>query len=244
MMFVTGGSRGIGRAIVLEAIGQGQQVAFSYVSSESGAAEVIREAARIEPNACCRAYRLDVRNPTDVAHTVTRVLLEVGEVSSVILNAGITCNELAVSTSDELWKDVLDINLNGAFWVAREFLRAMLARGKGSLVFIGSIAQEGMTGAAAYAASKAGLIGLSGTLAKEYGRKGIRSNLIVAGPFETELSRQVSEAHRAFTRELSPLGRAGATDELAAAVLFLASDQSSFVNGATLNVSGGIDWLP
>ena len=151
---------------------------------------------------------------------------------------------MAISTADEEWRAVLDTNLTGSFFVARQFLPAFLANGFGRFIFMSSIAANGMSGDVAYSASKAGMLGLSSALAKEYGRKGITSNALLMSLFETEMTlKELSKKNREFYEEHCPAGRIGQVGEVAAAVLFLASDGASFVNGQEIGVTGGLDWL-
>jgi len=150
-----------------------------------------------------------------------------------------------VSMSDEEWRTVIDTNLTGAFYVCRQFLPTFLGGGFGRIILISSIGAHGVSGQANYAASKAGLLGLSAALAKEYGRKGITSNVVVAGFFDTDMTREgMSEANRSFWLKYCPVGRVGELGEVSKAVLFLASDAASFINGQTLGVTGGLDWAP
>jgi 3-oxoacyl-[acyl-carrier protein] reductase len=245
IFFVTGGSRGIGRAIVLEAIRAGHDVAFTFLREEDRAGEVCREAAVLDAGRACRAYRLDVRDAAAVEEVGERVLEDFGTVHVVVASAGINHTALAISTSDEEWQTVLDTNLTGTFYVCRQFLPALLSNGFGRVVMLSSIAQGGMTGQAAYAASKAGLIGLSGTLAKEYGPKRITSNVVIVGYFDTDMSRQgVSGGNHEFWLKHCPLRRIGELDEVVKSVLFLASEAGGFVNGQALAVTGGLDWAP
>jgi len=151
---------------------------------------------------------------------------------------------MAISTADEEWNAVLETNLTGSFYVARQFLPAFLANGFGRFIFMSSIAAKGMSGDVAYSASKAGMLGLSAALAKEYGRKGITSNALMMSLFETEMTlKELSAKNRSFYEEHCPAGRIGQVNEVAAAVLFLASDGASFVNGQEIGVTGGLDWL-
>ena len=139
---------------------------------------------------------------------------------------------------------MLDTNLTGSFFVARRFLPAFLANGFGRFIFMSSIAAKGMSGDVAYSASKAGMLGLSAALAKEYGRKGITSNALLMSLFETEMTRkELSAKSREFFAAHCPVGRIGQVPEVAAAVLFLAGDGASFVNGQEIGVNGGLDWL-
>jgi NAD(P)-dependent dehydrogenase (short-subunit alcohol dehydrogenase family) len=150
---------------------------------------------------------------------------------------------MAATMPDEDWQAVIDTNLSGAFYVARHFLPALF--GGGRIVFVSSISRLGTSGQANYAASKAGLIGLSGTLAKEYGRKGVTSNVIVPGVFDTDLTRgALSDELRDFWRRYCPSPRGGDLRDVSSLVLFLASDAAAFVNGQVIPVTGGLDWTP
>jgi len=241
IFFVTGGSRGVGEAIVDAAAAAGHDVAFTYVHAAERAAAV--EARARAMGRRCHAYQLDVRDSTAVEAVGEEVLSDFGTVEVVVANAGIARDGLAVSMSDEDWHRVIDTNLSGAFYVARQFLPTFLAARRGRLVFISSIACNGVTGGINYAASKAGLLGLSATLAREYGGRGITSNVVVPGLFETDLVAG-NDAKRRFWSEHCPVGRPGRVDELATTVLFLASDGASYVNGHALCVTGGQEWGP
>lgn len=242
VMFVSGGSRGIGAGIVTSAAAAGYDVAFTYREREAAANDVIR-AASASSQARVRGYRLDVRDSSDVDRVCDEVLSDFDTVHVVVANAGISQAGLAFSTTDDEWKDVIDTNLTGAFYVARQFLPALLANGFGRFIFVSSIAARGMAGGAAYSASKAGLLGLSAALAKEYGRKGITSNALILGFFETEMTDvALSAEKRALFARHSPVGRIGETSEVAAAVQYLASDAAAFVNGQEIGLTGGLDW--
>jgi 3-oxoacyl-[acyl-carrier protein] reductase len=244
VLFLTGGSRGIGAGVVTAAAAAGYDVAFTYRERRDGADRVIAEAAAVAPASRVRAYQLDVRRAADVDAVGEQVLDDFDTVHVVVANAAVTRAGLAFSTSDDDWQDVLDTNLSGAFYVARQFLPAFLANGFGRFVFMSSIAAQGMSGDVAYSASKAGLLGLSSALAKEYGRKGITSNALLLSLFETEMTlKELSAQNRDFYAKHCPIGRPGQVSEAAAAVLFLASDGASFVNGQALGVTGGLDWL-
>ena len=244
VMFVTGGSRGIGAGIVIGAAAAGYDVAFTYRERQPAADEVMARTAAAAPEARCRAYQLDVRDSAAVERVGDAVLADFGTLHVVVANAAITHAGLALSTPDDAWKDVLDTNLTGAFYVARQFLPELLANRFGRLIFVSSVAAHGMSGDAAYSASKAGLLGLSAALAKEYGRKGITSNALLLSFFETEMTeKELSAEKRDFYARHSPVGRIGQIAEVAAAVRFLASDDAAFINGQQIGVTGGLDWL-
>jgi NAD(P)-dependent dehydrogenase (short-subunit alcohol dehydrogenase family) len=245
VFFVTGGSRGIGAAIVLQAARSGHDVAFTYVNDENAAQDVVRKALEIRPDGRCRAYRLDVRKSSDVDKVGAEVLADFDSVEVVVTNAGVNRNGLIVSMSDEDWQAVIDTNLSGAFYVCRFFLPTFLTNRFGRFILISSLGAGGVSGQGNYAASKAGLLGLSGTLAKEYGKKGITSNVISPGFFETDMTRtEWSKENSKFWIEYCPLGRLGELPEIADLVTFLASPGAAFINGQNIRVNGGLDWAP
>lgn len=245
IVFVTGGSRGIGESIVLEAIRAGHEVAFTYNANASKAAEVIAKAKEIAPDLRCKAYELDVRDSAAVERVGDAVLDDFDTVDAVICNAGVNLNGLAASMSDEDWKLVIDTNLTGSFYCCRQFLPTMVGNRFGRIVFVSSLGRGGVSGQANYAASKAGMLGLSSTLAKEYGRKGITSNVVVPGFFETDMTREgMSGSNKEFWLKYCPLGRIGEPSEVAKVVLFLISDGATYINGESIAITGGLDWAP
>jgi NAD(P)-dependent dehydrogenase (short-subunit alcohol dehydrogenase family) len=192
-----------------------------------------------------RAYQLDVRRSADVERVGDRVLEDFETIDVVVANAGINENNLVVSMSDDEWTRVLETNLSGPFYVVRHFLPTFLANRLGRIVLIGSLGATGVSGQANYCASKAGLLGLSATLAKEYGKKGITSNVISPGFFETDMTRDgMSDANRAFWMQYCPLGRLGELPEIAELVAFLVSPGGAYINGQEIRVNGGLGWAP
>jgi NAD(P)-dependent dehydrogenase (short-subunit alcohol dehydrogenase family) len=242
-LFVTGGSRGLGRGIVQAALARGERVAFTYRHDHDAAESLLAWSAAEAPGVRCRAYPLDVRDSSAVDQVAEQVLSDFDTVRAVVSNAGILRNGLAATMSDQDWSAVLETNLTGSFFVARAFLPAFLSRHAGRFVFMGSIAQHGMSGQANYCASKAGLVGLAKALAKEYGRKNITANVVVPGFFDTDMTRkEMNDDRKRFWTTYCPVGRMGGLDEIAAVVLFLASDDASYINGQELPVTGGLDW--
>jgi NAD(P)-dependent dehydrogenase (short-subunit alcohol dehydrogenase family) len=244
MYFVTGGSRGIGAGIVLEAAAQGHDVGFTYLKNAGLAHGVVKKAQVKNPNGRFRAERLDVSKPNDVEAVADRVLDHFGNVDVVVCNAGVNFNNLLVSMSDEEWRTVIDTNLGGAFYVCRQFLPSFLANKFGRFVIVSSLGALGISGQASYCASKAGLLGLSSTIAKEYGSRGITSNVVSPGYVETDMIRDVSAANLEFWLSHCPLGRVATVEEVAKVVTFLASPGASFVNGQEIRISGGLDSVP
>lgn len=245
--FITGGSRGIGAGVVLDAVQRGHDVAFTYVQSEEGAAKIEEEARRLNPSVRCKAYRLDVRKAKEVEQVGDQVLADFDTVDVVINNAGISRDQTVVGMSDEEWDDVIAVNLTGTFYVCRFFLMGMVGNRFGRIINVSSLSAYGASGQCNYAAAKAGLHGLTQTIAKEYGRKGITANVVAPGFFETDMTRDALPEHmRQFWQKWSPVpkGRIGDIKELSATIHFLASKESAFVNGQIINVTGGLDWSP
>jgi NAD(P)-dependent dehydrogenase (short-subunit alcohol dehydrogenase family) len=228
---------------VLQAVSEGHEVAFTYRSDESSARAIAEQAA----SSGCKAlyYPLDVRDSEAVERVSERVTNDLGDAQVVVNNAGVVRSNLAAMMTDDEWREVLDTNLSGAFYVSRAFLPGMLAGGFGRIINISSVVSGGMAGMANYAASKAGLHGLTKTLAKEYGRKNITANCIVAGAVETDMARDdLSDKVRRFGQEHASVPRLAEPGEIARIVMFLASESSSYINGAEIPVTGGLDWLP
>ena len=245
IFFVTGGSRGLGEAIVLDAVRQGHDVAFTYLSQRDRAEAVVSRARAIHPGCRITADQMDVRDPQAVERVADRVLEEFGTVDVLVANAGVNANGLLVSMSDEDWNRVIETNLTGTFYLSRQFLPTFLANRFGRIIIMSSLGYSGVSGQAGYAASKAGLLGLSATIAKEYGRKGITSNVVLPGFVDTDLSREdMSPSNRAFWLQYCPLGRVASPEEVSRVVLFLASEAASYINGQAIPVNGGLDWAP
>ncbi len=243
--FVTGGSRGIGAGIVLHAVREGHDVAFAYKSNREAAAAIEAEAQRLRPGAMCRGYAVDVAQAEQVTSVGDEVLDHFETIDVVVNCAGINRANLVVSMSDDEWHSVLATNLHGPFYVIRQFLPTMLAARSGRIINVSSIQHTGAAGQANYAASKAGLHGLTMTLAKEYGRRGITANVVVPGFFDTDMTRESMPAQaKEYWAQYCPMprGRMGHIDELAAVVTFLAGPGGGFINGQVIPVTGGLDW--
>ena len=254
-LFITGGSRGIGAAVVVAAARAGWNVAFTYATQEEAACAVAAAARTAAAHAvdhggeragCVRYWQLDVRDACAVDTVADEVLAAFGGVRAVVCNAGVNLNGLAYALQDEDWRTIIDTNLTGTFHVCRAFLPELVAARRGRILVMSSITAGGASGQVAYASSKAGLQGLAKALAKEYGPKGITTNVVVPGYFETDMTRGegMADELKAFALTYSPLRRLGELDELAATILFLASDAAGFINGAVIPVTGGLDWAP
>lgn len=232
---VTGGSRGIGRAIVKLLAEAGFNVAFSYASNQAAADEVVAMAKGLGVEAL--AVKADSSNPAEAQALVEQAHKQFGRVDALVNNAGITRDGLLMRMSDEDWEKVIDTNLAGAFYTCRAASRIMLKQRSGAIVNISSVVGVfGNAGQANYAASKAGLIGFSKSIAKEFGSRGVTVNVVAPGFIETDMTESVPKdkllAH-------IPLGRLGEPEDIAKAVLFLITS-GNYITGQVIHVDGGL----
>jgi len=231
---VTGGSRGIGAAVSRELAAAGARVAINYRSDRGAAEALASELGGV-------AVQADVAVAAEAASLVERTEEELGPIDALVANAGITRDTLIVRMSDEEWAEVLDTNLRGVFNVCRAVARGMLRRRSGTIVTMTSVVGlHGNPGQTNYAASKAGIVGLSKSLAKELGSRGVRVNSIAPGYIATELTSELSEELQQAILQATPLGRIGDPADVAGAVRFLCSEEARFVTGAVLQVDGGL----
>ena len=227
---VTGASRGIGRAIAAELARAGASVVLSY---RTGGAEAETLAGEIGG----RAVQSDVSDPESAAALVE----EAGELDILVNNAGVTRDGLLVRMSDEDWNTVIDTNLASVFYTCRAAVRGMMKRRSGAVVNISSIVGiHGNWGQTNYAASKAGIIGFTKSLARELGSRNIRANVVVPGYVKTQLTAVLPEDATKTMLDNTPLGRLGDPEDVAGAVRFLCSEEAAFVTGAVLLVDGGL----
>ena len=236
---ITGASRGIGRACALELAAAGAAIAVTYRSDADGAAAVVSEIEAAGGRAL--ALAADVAVAEEAHALVARCEEELGEIDALVCNAGITRDNLIARISTQDFDDVIATNLGGAFHVCQAAARRMLRRRRGSIVTMSSIVGiHGNAGQTNYSASKAGLIGLTKSLAKEIGSRGVRVNCIAPGYIATELTDVLPDNAREALLGSTPLGRLGEPEDIARCVRFLVSDASSFVTGAVLAVDGGL----
>ena len=227
---VTGASRGIGRAVAVELAAAGASVVVGYRSGREEA-----EALAQEING--RAVQADVSEPADAA----RLVEEAGDLDILVNNAGVTRDGVLARMSDDDWRVVLETNLSAVFYTCRAVTRGMMKRRAGAIVNMSSIVGlHGNWGQANYAASKAGIIGFTKSLAQELGSRGVRANVVAPGYVKTQLTDVIPEAARAKMLDLTPLGRLGDPEDVAGAVRFLCSDEAAFITGVVLLVDGGL----
>jgi 3-oxoacyl-[acyl-carrier protein] reductase len=231
---VTGGSRGIGAAISRELARAGAKVAVTCRSGQEAAEEVAAEVGGA-------AFRGDVADPGEAQALIEQVEAQLGDVDLLVNNAGVTRDTLIARMTDEDWEVVIDTNLRGTFNTSRAVARKMLRRRAGAIVNLTSVVGlHGNPGQANYAASKAGIIGLTKALARELGSRGVRVNAVAPGYIDTELTRVLPEQARNAILANTPLGRLGEPEDVAAAVRFLCSDDAAYVTGEVLLVDGGL----
>ena len=236
---VTGGSRGIGRAIVLRLARQGADVAFTYRGNEDAARATAAEVEALGRKAV--PIQGDATDPAAAEAAVKAAIEAFGKVDILVNNAGITRDDLIMRMSPDAWRDVLETNLFGAFYAIKAVTRPMLKARSGRIVNITSVSgQAGQTGQANYSSAKAGLIGLTKATARELASRGITCNAVAPGFVLTELTEGLPEDLKAQIVERTPLARFGTTEEIADAVAFLASDEAAFITGHVLAVDGGL----
>ncbi len=226
-VLVTGGNRGIGQAIAAAFVANGDQVAITYRSGE--------------PPPGVLAVKCDVTDAASVDAAFTEIEAAHGPVEVLVANAGITADTLVLRMSEDDWSRVIDTNLTGSFRVAKRAAKGMLRLRRGRLIFISSVVGLlGSAGQVNYAASKAGLVGMARSLARELGSRSITANVVAPGFVETEMTAVLPEETQARYKEQIPLGRYASTEEVAAVVQWLASDGAAYVTGAVIPVDGGL----
>ncbi|MEM9676202.1 MAG: 3-oxoacyl-[acyl-carrier-protein] reductase [Cyclobacteriaceae bacterium] len=236
---ITGASRGIGRAIAHKFAEQGANVAFTYLSSvEKGKA---LEAELTQHNIKAKGYRSDASEFTAAEELVNSVVADFGTLDILVNNAGITQDTLLMRMNEEMWDKVININLKSVYNTVKASLRTFLKQKSGSIINITSVVGiKGNAGQANYAASKAGIIGFTKSVALELGSRNIRSNAIAPGFIETEMTDQLDEKTVQGWRDAIPLKRGGKPEDVADCAVFLASDMSSYISGQVLQVDGGM----
>ncbi|SIO44665.1 3-oxoacyl-[acyl-carrier-protein] reductase [Chitinophaga niabensis] len=238
---VTGASRGIGEAIALKFADEGANVAFTYVSSDEKAKAL--EAKLIAKGVKAKAYKSNAGVFEECDALVTDVLKEFGTVDICVNNAGISKDNLLLRMSAEQWDEVMDVNLKSVFNMTKLVMRPMMKAKSGSIINMSSIiGMKGNAGQSSYAASKAGIIGFSKSIAQEIGSRNIRVNAVAPGFVETDMTHYLKDGEGAKNYlDQIPLGKFGSPEDIANVCLFLASDMSAYVTGQVLSVCGGLN---
>jgi 3-oxoacyl-[acyl-carrier protein] reductase len=237
---VTGATRGIGRAIILELARRGADVAFNYAKSSDAAEKLTKEVESLDVRVV--AKQCDVANTEAAGEMVKQVRESFGRIDYLINNAGITRDNLILRMKEEDWDAVIDTNLKGAWNFAKAVLRVMLRQDQGgSILNISSISGSvGMPGQSNYSASKAGMVGLTKALAKEVASRRVTVNALALGMVSTEMTEALDEIYRAKILEQIPLGRFGEPEEIAEIACFLISDEARYITGQVIQVDGGL----
>ena len=235
--FVTGATRGIGRSIALRFAEHGANIAFTYLSSVAAAETLVAEIEALG----CRAvgFASNAADFADAHEVVEKVVAEFGQIDILVNNAGQTKDGLMLRMSEEQWDSIIDTNLKSAFNFTHAIVPLMARKRAGSIINMSSVVgTNGNAGQANYAASKAGLIGLTMSVAKEMGARGIRCNAIAPGFIQTDMTDKLNDATKQAILSSVALGRMGTVDEIADVALFLASDMSSYISGEVIKVTG------
>jgi 3-oxoacyl-[acyl-carrier protein] reductase len=240
---VTGAARGIGEAIAIKLAEHGAHVAFTYVSDSSAEKAAALEKKLQGLGVKAKAWKSNAGNFAECETFVNDVVKEWGTVDVCVNNAGISKDNLLLRLTPEQWNDVININLNSVFNMTKQVIRPMMKAKKGSIINMSSIVGvRGNAGQASYAASKAGIIGFTKSVAHELGSRNVRCNAIAPGFIETDMTHYLKDgdASKAFLEKI-PLGRFGKAEEIADTTLFLASDMSSYITGQVLSACGGLN---
>lgn len=236
---ITGATRGIGRGIAISFAKQGSHVAFTYVSSDEKALALVSELEAFGIKA--KAYKSDAGNFKAAEDLVNAVVSDFGSIDVLINNAGITRDTLLMRMSEQQWDEVINANLKSVFNLTKAAQRPMLKAKKGSIINMSSVVGlKGNAGQSNYAASKAGIIGFTKSVALELGSRNIRCNAIAPGFIETEMTAALDEKVIQQWRDGIPLKRGGSADDVANLAMFLASDMSTYITGQCINVCGGM----
>ncbi|MCA9646742.1 MAG: 3-oxoacyl-ACP reductase FabG [Polyangiaceae bacterium] len=235
---VTGGSRGIGRAAAIALAAQGAHVVVGYASGEAAAQEVA--SAITNAGGSAETARLDVSS-SEVEAAIAEIAKRHGRLDILVASAGISIDGLLLRLKDDDFDQLLAVNLKGAVYSARAAIKSMMRARFGRVILLSSVVGEmGNAGQTAYAATKAGLVGVAKSLAREYASRGITVNAIAPGFVETDMTRALTEEQRKGILDAVPVGRIGSAEEIAAGVVYLASGEAGYVTGETLRINGGM----
>lgn len=240
---VTGAARGIGEGIALAFAGHGAQIAFTYVSDSSAEKAHALEAKLTSLGVKAKAYQSNAGNFEACEKLVSDVMAEFGTVDVLVNNAGISKDNLLMRMTPDQWEQVIQTNLNSVFYMTKQVIKPMMKARSGSIINMSSVIGEmGNAGQGSYAASKAGVIGFTKSVAKELGSRNIRCNAVAPGFVETDMTSYLKEGEAADKYKAGiPLGRFGSTDDIAQVCVFLASNMGSYITGQTISVCGGLN---
>jgi 3-oxoacyl-[acyl-carrier protein] reductase len=236
---VTGASRGIGRAIAIRLASEGADIAINFRTDQAGAAAAAR--AVQDAGSRCALVQGDVGLAADASGMVATCVAELGGIHVLVNNAGVSADMLTMRLSEEDWDRVLDTDLKGAFLTTKAALRPMIRQRWGRIINIASVvAYTGNAGQASYASAKAGLVGLTKSVAREVATRGITVNVVAPGLVDTDMTDKLSDEIRTWMLNQVPMGRPGTVEDVAGAVAFLASDDAAYMTGQTMKVDGGM----
>jgi 3-oxoacyl-[acyl-carrier protein] reductase len=240
---ITGAARGIGEGIAIKFAEHGANIAFTYVSDSSSEKAKALEEKLNGMNVKARSYKSNAGDFAQCEAFVNDVLKEFGTVDICVNNAGISKDNLLLRMTPEQWNDVIQVNLNGVFYMTKQAIKPMMKAKNGSIINMSSVIGEmGNAGQTSYAASKAGIIGFTKSVAKELGSRNIRCNAIAPGFVETDMTSYLKEGEAADKYKAGiPLGRFASTDDIANTALFLASDWGNYITGQVISVCGGLN---
>ncbi len=237
---ITGASRGIGKAIALRMAGEGAHIAFTDLREDENMQALVKELEGMGVKA--KGYASDASNTENTEQTVALIAKDFGRIDILVNNAGITKDGLLLRMTEKQWDDVINVNLKSVFNFTKAVAPIMSSQRSGSIINMSSVVGvSGNAGQVNYSASKAGIIGLTKSVAKEFGKRGIRSNAIAPGFIITDMTAQLSEEVRKEWASKIPLHRGGTPQDVADVCLFLASDLSSYVSGQVIHVCGGMN---
>jgi 3-oxoacyl-[acyl-carrier protein] reductase len=239
---VTGAARGIGEGIALKLAEHGAHISFTYVSESSAEKAKALEEKLVAAGVKAKAYRSNAGNFSECENFINEVVKEFGTVDICVNNAGISKDNLLLRMTPEQWEDVIKVNLNSVFYMTKQVIRPMMKAKSGSIINMSSvIGLMGNAGQGSYAASKAGIIGFTKSVAKELGSRNVRCNAIAPGFVETDMTSYLKEGEQADKYKSGiPLGKFGTAEDIANVTLFLASELSSYVTGQVISVDGGL----
>ncbi len=236
LALVTGGSRGIGRAIALEMAKAGYDVVINYAGNEAAANQTVEDIKALGVNA--DSFKFDVSSQKEVDENIAKIIEKYGRIDVLVNNAGITRDDLFIRMTEDKWNAVINTNLNSAYYVTKPVAKLMMKQRSGAIINTTSVVGiYGNAGQANYSAAKAGLIGFTKSLAKELGARGIRVNAVAPGFIETDMTKDLPNTEEMM--KLIPLKRMGKPEDIAVAVKFLAND-STYITGQVLEVDGGL----